>query len=191
MRVFPGWRSSPKISRQSAERTPMWYVIWTYTGREEKTKGYIEQFVDPDLYSRCAIPYMVKIEKRQGVRTRVEKLMFPSYVFVQTDRIDDFADALHRIPGLTVVLHTGDFFQPLSAHEEYVLSRLLGPTDVVDISTGFIAGDKVSITSGPLVGLEGHIKRIDRHRRTAIIEMTMFNKTTDVKVGLEIVEKKK
>ena len=168
----------------------MWYVIWTYTGQEEKTKGYIERFVDPDLFSRCAVPYMTRIEKHGGIRVKVERLMMPSYVFVETDRIDDFADALHRVPGFTVVLHTGDFFQPLSPHEEYVLSRLLGPTDVVDISTGFVSGDKVSITYGPLVGLEGHIKHIDRHRRTAIIEMTMFDRTTDVKVGLEIEEKK-
>ena len=167
----------------------MWYVIWTYTGQEEKTKGYVERFVDPDLFSRCAVPYMAKIEKHGGKRVRVEKLMMPSYVFVETDRIDDFADALHRIPGFTVVLHTGDCFHPLSEHEQYVLSRLLGPTDVVDISTGYLSGDRVSVLSGPLAGLEGQIKRVDRHRRTATLEMTMFDRTTEVRVGLEIVEK--
>ena len=168
----------------------MWYVIWTYTGQEEKTKSYIEKFVDPELFSHCAVPYMSKIEKRAGKRVIVQKLMMPSYVFVDTERIEDFADALHRIPGFTVVLHTGDYFHPLSDHEQYVLSRLIGDSDVVDISTGFFLGDRVSVISGPLVGLEGHIKRIDRHHRTAIIEFTMFDRTTEVKVGLEIVEKK-
>ena len=168
----------------------MWYVIWTYTGQEEKTKGYIEKFVDPQLFSRCAVPYMSKVEKRFGQRVVVQKLMMPSYVFVETDHIEAFADALHRIPGFTVVLHTGDYFHPLSDHEQYVLSRLIGDSDVVDLSTGYLSGDRVSVISGPLVGLEGHIKHIDRHHRTAMIEMTMFDRTTDVKVGLEIVEKK-
>ena len=173
-----------------ARQGTMWDVIWTYTGQEEKTRGYIERFVDPDLYSRCAVPYMSKIEKRAGKRVVVQKLMMPSYVFVETARIDDFADALHRIPGFTVVLHTGDYFHPLSEHEQYVLGHLIGDSDVVDISTGFCLGDKVSVISGPLVGLEGYIKRIDRHHRSAIIEFTMFDRTTDIKVGLEIVEKK-
>ncbi|MBQ9891098.1 MAG: antiterminator LoaP [Firmicutes bacterium] len=179
-----------QIAARIRARNIMWYVIWTYTGQEEKTRGYIERFVDPSLYSRCAIPYMAKIEKHGGIRVKVEKLLFPSYVFVLTDHIDEFADALHRIPGFTVVLHTGDFFQPLAPHEEYILSRLIGSTDVVDISTGFLTGDTVSITYGPLKGLEGQIKKIDRHRRIAILQMTMFDRTTDVKVGLEIVEKK-
>ena len=168
----------------------MWYVIWTYTGQEEKTKSYIEKFMEPQLYTRCAVPYITKLEKHSGKWVKVEKLLIPSYVFVETERVEDFADSLHRIPGFTVVLHTGDHFSPLSEHEQYVLRRLIGDSDVVDLSSGFLTGDKVSIVSGPLVGLEGQIKRIDRHHRTAILEMTMFNKTTDVKVGLEIVEKK-
>ena len=34
------------------------------------------------------------------------------------------------------------------------------------------------------------IKHIDRHHRTATLEMTMFDRTTMVKVGLEVVERK-
>ena len=168
----------------------MWYVIWTYTGKEEKTKSFIERFVDKDLYSRCSIPYMTKLEKKAGITCKVKKLMIPSYVFVQTDRIDDFADALNRVPGFTVVLHTGDYYQPLAKPEEYVLSTLTGDSDVVDMSTGYLSGDRVSIVCGPLKGLEGQIKHIDRHHRTATLEMTMFDRTTMVKVGLEVVEKK-
>ena len=42
---------------------------------------------------------------------------------------------------------------------------------------------------GPLVGMEGMIKRIDRHKRMAVLEVELFNRISEVKVGLEIVEK--
>ncbi len=169
----------------------MWYVIWVYTGKEEKTKSFIERFVDPDLYSRCSIPYMTKLERKAGITQKVQKLMIPSYVFVETDRIDDFADALNRVPGFTVVLHIGDYYQPLDKHDESILRALIADSDVVDISTAYISGDRVSVVYGPLKGLEGQIKHIDRHHRTATLEMNMFDRTTLVKVGLEVVEKTK
>ena len=93
--------------------------------------------------------------------------MIPSYVFVETDRIDDFADALNRVPGFTVVLHIGDYYQPLDQHDESILTALIADSDVVDISTAYISGDRVSVVYGPLKGLEGQIKHIDRHHRTA------------------------
>ena len=50
--------------------------------------------------------------------------------------------------------------------------------------------DKVIITEGPLKGMEGMIKKIDRHRRTAAIEIEMFDRKVLMNVGLEIVEKR-
>ena len=167
-----------------------WYVIWVTTGKEEWSRSLIERFAPKELYSRCAIPYMTKFEKKDGVRRKVQKLMIPSYIFVRTDRIDEFAASLHKIPGFTLVLSTDGWYQPLDPHEEYLLTTLIGTGETVDISTGFIEGQKVTITLGPLKGLEGQIKKIDRHHRAAFLEMNMFGKTTQVKVGLEIVEKK-
>ena len=59
-----------------------------------------------------------------------------------------------------------------------------------DSSVGYFEGDNIVVTYGPLVGMEGSIKRIDRHKRLALVEMDMFDRVTEVKVGLEIIEKK-
>jgi len=40
------------------------------------------------------------------------------------------------------------------------------------------------------MGLEGRIKKIDRHKRQAIVEMEMLGARREVAVMLEIVEKK-
>lgn len=60
---------------------------------------------------------------------------------------------------------------------------------VVELSTGIIENDKVRIQSGPLVGMEGFIKKIDRHKRRAVLEIEMYGRVVEMKVGVEIVEK--
>ena len=52
-------------------------------------------------------------------------------------------------------------------------------------------GDKVIITDGPLLGKEAHIRKIDRHKRIAYLDIDFFNQTISTKVGLEIIKKDK
>ncbi len=167
----------------------MWYVIWATTGEEELTKVKIERCIDHNLYKRISIPYVKKFEKRGNTKTQKEKRMFPSYLFVETDHIEEFSQALISIPGFAVILH-GDGYQPLHRREENMLLHLIVDEDIIDISVGYIEGDNIVVTYGPLVGMEGSIKRIDRHKRLALVEMDMFDRVTELKVGLEIIEKK-
>ena len=59
------------------------------------------------------------------------------------------------------------------------------------MSEGMIENDQVVIFDGPLKGMEGTIKRINRHKRVALIQMELFERVMQVEVGLEIVEKRK
>lgn len=58
------------------------------------------------------------------------------------------------------------------------------------MSEGIIEGSKVSVNSGPLQGMEGYIRKIDRHKRKAYLEIPFFGRTQNIQVGLEIVEKR-
>lgn len=61
--------------------------------------------------------------------------------------------------------------------------------NLISMSRGVIRGGKVVVTSGPLKGREDLIKRIDRHKRTAQIEIPFADQKMQVIVGLEIYEK--
>ena len=45
------------------------------------------------------------------------------------------------------------------------------------------------VKDGPLVGMEAYIKKIDRHKRIAVLNAEMFEQEINVSVGLEIIEK--
>ena len=76
----------------------MWYVLWTNKGDEEKTRRMINDHVDRDLFTRCIVPYCRKREFFRGASTFVEKLLFPSYVFIETNNISDFANHMRQYP---------------------------------------------------------------------------------------------
>ena len=61
--------------------------------------------------------------------------------------------------------------------------------NLIGISSGFIHEGKIFITSGPLKGQEDIIRKIDRHKRTAQIEISFGDQKIQVTVGLEIYEK--
>ena len=169
----------------------MWYVLWTNTGREEHTRQMIYNYADPALYSRCAIPYRLKRHYFKGKSHIAKLILFPSYVFIETDSVKEFVDNIKWFPGFNVVLHTDDLYCPIYKHEEQLLMILIKDSEVIDISEGFMEGDRIRITSGPLLGQEGIIKRVRPRQGVAVIEMNIFNRTTEVSLGLELIRNNK
>ena len=167
----------------------MFYVLWTNTGQEEKTRQMIYEFADPSLYSRCLIPYRIKRHYLGSTSRLVKIILFPSYIFIETEKIKEFVNNIKWFPGFNVVLHMDDIYCPLYKHEELLLLKLINDHDIIDISEGYMEGDTVRVTSGPLVGMEGYIKRIKRRQGAAIIEMNIFNRVTEVSLGLDLITK--
>ena len=149
----------------------------------------IYSYADPSLYTRCVIPYRLKRHYYKGKSHIVKLILFPSYIFIETDHIKDFVSNINWFPGFNVVLHTDDFYCPVYKHEEYILTELTDDHGIIDISEGYIEGDKIRIIAGPLVGQEGNIKRINRRQGVAILEMNIFNRVTEVSLGLELISK--
>ena len=56
----------------------------------------------------------------------------------------------------------------------------------MEMSEGIIEPSRIRILSGPLMGMEGQIRKIDRHKRKAWIEVELFGRIQRVEVGLEI-----
>jgi transcriptional antiterminator NusG len=126
-----------------------------------------------------------------GVWKTVHKTLFPGYLFVNTDkdRIESFAERIRHSDQFAVVLSTDDSFTPVSDEEVFLIDNAYSNNGVLGSSIGIIEGDRVKILSGPLIGKEGLIKSINRHKRSAIIELIMFGRVSTVKIGLEIISK--
>ena len=179
-----------KHAQNAVRGNGMWYVIWTVTGKEEQAKTEIEKIAANENYSRCFIPQKKECRKYHGSWTVIEKALFPGYLFLETEQVEGIFFDLKKLPQFAKVLQTGEAFVPVTEEEERLIRHLLGGSDSVDISVGIIENQQVRITAGPLQGLEGMIRKIDRHKRKAYLQVEMFERTLDIAVGLEIVEKR-
>ena len=169
----------------------MWYVIQVYTGHEmeiaQKCRDRVIEETE-DVF----VPLAERKTKLRGEWKIIRTRLFPGYVFIETERIEDFHIRLKQIKGMTKVLRTGETMTPLLEEEEMYL-RQLGLADnghVVEYSEGYLEGEKLVVTSGALEGYEGWIKKILRHKRLVILEVPLMGRTVEVTLGLGVVEKR-
>ena len=167
-----------------------WYIIQVKTGNEEKIKDICQRLISKDILQECFIPKTKTMRKVRGSFIEREEILFKGYVFMITDAIDDLYQNLKLIPELTKVLgNDGSGILPILKEEAIFLVKFGKEDHIVDMSKGYIIGSKIMIISGPLMGNEGIIRKIDRHKRIAYVEVKLFDQITTVKVGLEIISK--
>lgn len=167
-----------------------WYVIQVRSGHEREIADRCRFVICDDILKECFIPEYVHRKKYKGEWHDMKDVLFKGYVFMITDHVDELYVELKKIPDLTkMICKKKEVIYPLKDGEIEFLKTFGKEEHIVDISTGFIEGDRINITEGPLFGKEGMITKIDRHKRIAYISVDIFNENITAKVGLEIISK--
>lgn len=168
-----------------------WYVVFVRGTYEQKVCNYLNTQEGIEAF----IPRKEVLYRKQGMVEKVVKLLFPGYVFVETemDHIEFHSliySLRNRCTGIVRNLEYDLEGTPaLYDSEREMIERLVNKEKVVELSVGFIEGEQIYITEGPLAGFESHIVHIDRHKRLATLELDMLGSKRNVKVSLEIISK--
>ena len=167
----------------------MWYVIQVTTGKEEQILNMIKKYGVQEYLKECFIPKYERRKKYLGQWHQEEAVLFPGYIFIISDEVEGLYQALKQVPQLTKLLGVGEKWTPMTKEDIAIIEALSGKERVVKHSEGYIVGSKVTITNGPLMGMEAMIRRIDRHKRMAWMEIEIFGRKTEIQAGLEIIRK--
>ena len=177
-----------------------WVIVFVRTGSEKKLVGKLKNILNREEY----LPFFPVKEapyRSKGVVTKINKSLFPGYVFIET-KIEPKLIAKNLRPVLLEnncnkdiikLLHYGSNINDVIVRDEERMQwgKLLDSDHRVSGSVGYIIGDMIHVISGALVGMEGEIKYVDRHKRLAIIEMTIMGEKRKVNLMLELIEKMK
>lgn len=167
-----------------------WYVIQVRSGHEKEIADKCRFMIPKEILKECFIPEYVTKRKFKGKWHDVRSVLFKGYVFLISDEIDELFTELKKVPDFTKVIgKKKETIYSLKDGEVEFLKTFGKDDHIVDMSVGFIEGDKIYITEGPLQGREGMITKVDRHKRIAYINVDIFNEITTAKVGLEIISK--
>lgn len=167
----------------------MWYAIQVTTGEESATVMYCRKLIDGDILEDIFYPETEVMKRYEGKWHKHIKPMFPGYIFIVTKDVVRLYEALKSIPKLSKILGTGRTPVALSDDETGLIQKITNKDHVAEISVGFIEGDKLIIESGPMQGMEGFVKKIDRHKRRALLVVEMFGRKVEMMLGLEVLKK--
>lgn len=167
-----------------------WYVVQVFRGKEDT---FIERLNQVEKYS-VFTPKQVQLLKRKDRMIKVLKPMFPGYIFIATDvdyrKFREFyQQSIAIIEGCIRVLKYRDEVETLYPHERAFIERFVDKDKVIESSIGFIEGERIKIIEGPLVGNESLITKINRHKRTALVEITLFGEIQSIELSCEIIAK--
>ena len=177
-----------------------WVILFARTGAEEKILFTLKEKLNAGEYLPF-LPTKETLFRSRGVISKVRRILFPGYIFIKTEiEAASIAEKLNlsltdtnnrQLENVYSILHYGSNEKDVAVRkrERLYWERLLDSDFCVRGSTGVIVGGTVSVVSGPLIGKEGCIKKINRHKREAVIEMDVMGAQREVRVMLEIVEK--
>lgn len=168
----------------------MWYVVQVIGGREETAKRLIEKHASDDTFQEVFVPRYRASRKTGGKMEYYYPVLTPGYVIARTRNVGSFESQLRGVPAFMRLLGDDTGFKPLDREERAWLQEWTKRDDrVLQGSTGRIEKGRLKILSGPLIGMEGKVVKVNRRKRKATVLMTIMGRPKEIELELEIVGK--
>ena len=165
----------------------MWYVIQVINGREAAMQELIERVVPAGVIDELFSPQYQTEIKKNGTWIRVNKPLLPGYLICITRDPRAVEQFLLQLGEFARVLSQGGEFVPLAKEETQVIAGFTHRGErVVPMSECLKEGDRVVVTAGPLLGHEGLIKTINRHKNTAFLEFDLCGRRVTTRLDCAV-----
>ena len=173
----------------------MWCALKCRRGEEENIMDACRKRIPRETMQDIFVFTYDRLRRYEGEWHMETKLMFPDYVFLETEDIQRLSEELEPYREFVQVLEGSDMLWRVCPQEERFLRRLCGNGHHLSMSSGYIMVGRTYVTRGPLKGLGRQVRKIDRHKRIARIEAPEVSgeDASDLRLpvvaGLEIVSK--
>lgn len=167
-----------------------WYVLQTWTGKEEKLVDMIQKIVPRKLYGECFVAYHERLFRRQQRNLIHVERVFPGYVFITSDDPETLFLNLRQVPAMSKLMSDGDFtFLPIDPKEAEFLEQILDSDHIMRLSYVSTDGkNHVYHISGPLEFCRPQIVRYRFRERYAVIRLKLLGEEKDVILGIVLNE---
>jgi transcriptional antiterminator NusG len=119
---------------------------------------------------------------KNGKKVVKEQILYPGYVFVQTDAIDKVEHLVKGINGATNVLRdTRGLPQALKQSE---IDRMIVEKEKTKqvVESSFVIGEEVEIITGPFSKFKGSIDFLDEEKGKVKVQVLIFGRPTSVEL---------
>ena len=176
----PG-ESKRTYNKQEKTDKPYWYVVYTYSGYENKVMTNLLKTVENnglhDNILDVKVPMEETIEIKNGKKKHVQRKLYPGYVMVKMFLTDETWYVVRNTRGVTGFVGPGSKPIPLSDAEV----RAMG-VENVHIKLDVAVGENVMITSGPLESFIGIVDEVNTEKQKVKVTVSMFGRDTSVEL---------
>ena len=167
----------------------MWFVLKCNPGKSEEIMESCREHISGQVLHDIFTFTYDRMKRYEGNWHTESSPMFPDCIFLETADPAALSEQLELYGASIKRQGDGSLLVKVTPEEEAFLKRLGGQEHHLKMSQGYIKNGITHIVTGPLVGMERRIRKIDRHKRLANIEMPMQGMEKPVQAGLEITSK--
>ena len=142
-----------------------WHVLYVKSRHEKKVDQLLKE-ENLDSY----LPITTTLRQWSDRKKRIQKPLFPSYVFVNIMSKKDFHDVL-SVKGVIKYVKIGNDYARVRNEEILRIKQFLkleGITDVETNSSRLMTGDKMTINYGSLYGLNCEVIKVNNKSKVLI-----------------------
>lgn len=169
-----------------------WYVVHTYSGREQKVALALKQRVETmgleNNVLEILVPTQNKIKIQRGKKKEVAEKIFPGYIIVKMVLNDDAWLTVRTTPGVTTFVGAENKPTPLPKEEVETILKF-SKMEAPKYKTKFSEGEAVKITEGPFADFLGTVDKIDEEKGKIRVLVSIFGRETPVELDFLQVSK--
>jgi transcriptional antiterminator NusG len=168
-----------------------WYTVKVQSNRErsvsEKLKFDMMREFKEEV--NVLIPSQKLSIVKNGKIKQKEQLLYPGYIFVETESIDKVLHFVKVIAGITSVLKDPQGNPIIMRQSE--IDRMTGEVEQrKSVDKGLYAvNQEVGVVNGPFSGFRGKIQTLDYEKDKVKIEVMIFGRATVVDLTLNDISK--
>lgn len=169
-----------------------WYIVRAQSNRERSvSEKLLKEAEKGDLMGkvgRVVVPMEKSFFLKNGKKVLREKVLYPGYIFVETNAVGELKYFVRGCNGATGFLtnRTGEVV-PLPKSE---VDRMLGQQEEskeIEISTTYIIGEEVKILDGPFSSMIGTIESLSGQKVTLVV--SIFGRKNPLVLDLTQIDK--
>jgi transcriptional antiterminator NusG len=172
-----------------------YYAVQVRTGAEERflklaRQKIIKAGMGEETSERLLWPRRSLSERKRGKSKSVLKPLYPGYLFYRADELSSEVHwILRRTSGFFRFLKDNRNIEPLAGRDKEILAHFLGFGEIAEKSSVYFnENNRIVVVSGPMMGLEGIIERVDRRKGRAKIRLTLNENSLLVDLAFDVIE---
>ena len=142
-----------------------WYCLFCKAGQEQNVIRMLEE-----RGAKPLAPLTVQLRPGEAGLEKTRRRLLPGYVFFRQEGVPDWPGIV-RFSAVIKVLHYQDETPELRGADLSFVRWLELHEGLIDVSGAVKTGTKIAFVSGPLMGMEGQVLKVNKARRQVQIAL--------------------